>query len=791
MSRWRLLLVVPLLAVALATHARAELDPQQVRTCIERAINYLRGTQEASGLWPATGIARDGASSLCVLALLNAGVPATDPQIVRALRQLERIERPESVYLTSLQTMIFCLIDPQRYQGEIHRNTQWLESAQISSGPAKGSWSYQHAAEGNDQAGDNSNSQFALLALHEAQRAGIPVSPKTWDFARRYWIQYQNQNADDFGSWSYKPAQMRNQSGTGSMTCAGIAALIITADETGVGDARVKDGQVECCQPHEDSERIAHGVKWLEKHFSVQHNPDLLGVHNVLHGKNWLYYMYALERVGRMTNQRFIGAHDWYREGVEVLLAQQDPLDGGWTGNGLGESVDRNIATSLALLFLAKGRRPVLAAKAIHAPGDDWGNHRSDLANLTSFVEQVWHQDLTWQLVDVSKAKQVDDLLQSKVLYLSGKKAPEFTDHECALLRQYVDRGGFIFADACCEGGEFVAGFEVLLRRMYPREPYRLEILPPSHLIWSADRPVDPQRVRPLKGVDIGCRTAIVLSTNNLSCYWELARPGRYKELPPEIRKDVDACLAIGTNVLAYATNRDVKFKYELFQNTATKTGDPTERGKILLARLAHGGGCATAPAAAANLMRLAGEKLDLRVRTEVPEISLTDPVLFRHHMVMMHGRFGFILSDAEREALRLYLERGGLLLADAICSSADFDASFRREMKIIASKTPLERIPPGDPIYSDKFGGENIARVGIRHPNRGGKGPIGNNVREDEPQLEGIKINGRYNVIYSRYDLSCALENHESLECEGYIREDAARLGLNVLSYSLNYWRD
>lgn len=59
--------------------------------------------------------------------------------------------------------------------------------------------------------------------------------------------------------------------------------------------------------------------------------------------------------------------------------------------------------------------------------------------------------------------------------------------------------------------------------------------------------------------------------------------------------------------------------------------------------------------------------------------------------------------------------------------------------------------------------------------------------VRQVEPELEGISIEGRWAVIFSPYDISCALEQHESLECRGYTRADAARLGLNVLMYSLN----
>ena len=41
--------------------------------------------------------------------------------------------------------------------------------------------------------------------------------------------------------------------------------------------------------------------------------------------------------------------------------------------------------------------------------------------------------------------------------------------------------------------------------------------------------------------------------------------------------------------------------------------------------------------------------------------------------------------------------------------------------------------------------------------------------------------------VIFSKFDISCALEKHEAVECRGYTREDAARIGLNVLMYSIN----
>ena len=53
-------------------------------------------------------------------------------------------------------------------------------------------------------------------------------------------------------------------------------------------------------------------------------------------------------------------------------------------------------------------------------------------------------------------------------------------------------------------------------------------------------------------------------------------------------------------------------------------------------------------------------------------------------------------------------------------------------------------------------------------------------------PLLEGIKIDGRYAVIYSRYDISCALENQASLACDGYEEDDAMKLAVNIVMYAM-----
>jgi hypothetical protein len=209
----------------------------------------------------------------------------------------------------------------------------------------------------------------------------------------------------------------------------------------------------------------------------------------------------------------------------------------------------------------------------------------------------------------------------------------------------------------------------------------------------------------------------------------------------------------------------------------------------IEVAKLRHGGGCNDAPGALANLLRAATQgDLKLRIRHEQELISIADERLFRYPVVFMHGRHDFRLTEQERERLRMYLERGGTLLADAICASKSFTSAFRRELQMVLPEDSLRAIPSVEPLFTPTYGGFDIRRVTLRDPRAAGDDrPLATRLREVDPQLEGVQLDGRWAVIFSPYDISCALEQHESVECRGYTREDAARIGLNVLMYSLN----
>ena len=114
--------------------------------------------------------------------------------------------------------------------------------------------------------------------------------------------------------------------------------------------------------------------------------------------------------------------------------------------------------------------------------------------------------------------------------------------------------------------------------------------------------------------------------------------------------------------------------------------------------------------------------------------------------------------------------------------------AIFAGDADVASKDQPLTPIPAKHPLFTPEYGGYNITKVKFREPqDSGNDGRATASLRTIPPELEAVKIGDRYAVIFSKYDLSCALEKHDSLECEGYTRDDAERIGLNVLLYSLH----
>jgi hypothetical protein len=149
--------------------------------------------------------------------------------------------------------------------------------------------------------------------------------------------------------------------------------------------------------------------------------------------------------------------------------------------------------------------------------------------------------------------------------------------------------------------------------------------------------------------------------------------------------------------------------------------------------------------------------------------VKLESDDIYDFPLLIMTGEGNFTLSDAERQSLRRYVERGGLLLASAGCSSKDWDSSFRKEMVEVFPENSLAAIGMDHPMFKTVYD--------IKHVESGGK-----------KQLEGISLEGRLGVIYSEDGLNDSHSTPGCCCCGGSEIKNAVKINVNILAYALAY---
>ena len=293
-------------------------------------------------------------------------------------------------------------------------------------------------------------------------------------------------------------------------------------------------------------------------------------------------------------------------------MHDQDKIDGYWKGQ-LVES-DPVLATSFALLFLAKGRAPVLVNKLRHGPGGDWDNDPDDIRNIVNdrFAQL---ETLAYLASRRSEHRQrsraasgADRLLQ----WPQGARIHGAWPGEN--LREFVEQGGFIFAEACCGSREFDAGFKQLMKEIFPEEGYKLRPLSEEHPVWRAKNLLSPERF-PLWGIEHGCRTVVIYSPVDLSCYWNQC------ERSPQNLAVIGA-VKVAENVIDYATGREMPADKLTLREVHNLRAEPPKRGALRIAKLMHAGDWNIARQAIPNLMdalRTAALQLERRGHAERP----------------------------------------------------------------------------------------------------------------------------------------------------------------------------
>lgn len=136
-------------------------------------------------------------------------------------------------------------------------------------------------------------------------------------------------------------------------------------------------------------------------------------------------------------------------------------------------------------------------------------------------------------------------------------------------------------------------------------------------------------------------------------------------------------------------------------------------------------------------------------------------------------------LDKQQKDILRSYVLKGGMLVCDSVAGSPYFYNSVTKMMEETFPEYKIRTVPPDHPLYHMIFDVDKV-----KYPQ---------NMTSDKPLLEAIYVGSRAGVVISKYGLGCGWDNHyvPMLKQAVYYDVDSAnRIGLNLISYAIGYSR-
>jgi hypothetical protein len=419
MPRW-VRFTLPVLSVLLFAASLPAADDPAIQKAIEKGVAYLKSLQDPKdGRWPRDEI---GATALAGLTLLECDVPTNDP----AIQKTANAVREHSINQTKTYSLALCILFLDRLGEPVDQALIESMSVRLLAGQGgTGGWTYdcpaispaedqrlraalnqrnQLVARGelpkpstdrrelkdvspeiqaqieainrqgpglgggalNLEGSDNSNTQFATLALWSARRHGMPVK----DALARVEARFRNTQTKPEGGWTYTampqvagplPAGiggMLREMASPAMTCAGLLGLATgygIGTETALRTARPGANLADVVKNLPDVTKdpsVQAGLNYLA---SFIDNPEPAGNfpnsqrNQTLTGRKY-YFLWSLERMAMAYNLETIGNKDWYAWASQILLKAQGG-DGSW---GDGEFANGGCDTCFALLCLRR-----------------------------------------------------------------------------------------------------------------------------------------------------------------------------------------------------------------------------------------------------------------------------------------------------------------------------------------------------------------------------------------------------------------------------------------------------
>ena len=409
----------------------------------------------------------------------------------------------------------------------------------------------------------------------------------------------------------------------------------------------------------------------------------------------------------------------------------------------------------------------------------DWLTDPADISTLLS-----WTNDklgINYRSIDSDFGQFSYDPRELPALLFAGHSSFTLPDEVRQNLARYVADGGLILGDACCGWKDFAESFrkemEVIfpgrpLRKMLPEEPVFSSYYKLGAFTYKKEDGSTFSGEPCLESIDFGCRSGVIFSTADMTCGWD------GHEHPRGTRVVVDQARQIGANLVTYILGT-----YQLGRFLSTTKiyheADAPSRDDFIFAQVMHEGDWDPDPSAVHNLLKHVRDNSTMGVKFKRESVQIKDPKAANYPLLYMTGHREFHWNPDDVGRLQRYLRAGGLLVADACCGRMSFDMAFRREIAKVFPDAKLQRIPADHPFYHCHY---DIKSVEYTPRVREDFGQF------DAPELEGISIEGRLVVIYSKFDLGNGWEQFPHAYSYGLKDDSALQIGTNAIVYAITH---
>lgn len=651
-----------------------------------------------------------GTTALAIYALVSAGTPANDPRIVKAVQFLNRTSSG-STYEEGLVLLALQKIDPkngrQRMQAAITRLVDWQGK--------DGGWGYGIPVTRSDE----SCTQYAILGISAAQKEKIPIPAKVINNAIDYFKIAQNPN----GGWGYAGG-----TSTFSMTCSGLASLSLLGEELEVP-------VVGSCGQYRANPVMKKGMNWLSPQVHEFFDQPLRGI-------NAFYALYGFERASILNGIKSYQGKDWYQMGCAKVMSDKD-----WANN--------MITASFALLFIARNSAPYGICKLEW--NGEWNPDHNDVKNWVSIASERLEQPLDW--MNASIRDHLGHAGRASMIYIQGHGTFKATPKELENLRKFLNDGGIVVAEACCNNKAFRKSFlEVIGKKLDPSLQYHFQQLSAGHPILNGKYKLNPKRtsiLAPKKGCS---RKQIFFLEQELSCSLNGDRN--------LTKENLEYDRQVATNLLAYALGkRKARSKFEKVSfeeikpedsiGLAVNKGDGAAYSfQDPVGRIKFNGEWDSDPNCIQNFVKV------FERRSEIPSFDAQIPVdpesddIYACRLLLLSGHGTPHLSKKAILNLRAYLRNGGRLLIEACCADALFDKGVQALVENLYPGGNLEEIPLSSSLYRSPFvlAGQKLDVTKAWESTFGSS--------QINP-VQGIRASGgkSYVILYVPFDLTCALD--------------------------------